>query len=281
MAGGVGEAGHGAGGIGRRAVGDRERGATRPEAQGEITRLQAQAQRGRHVVARAGCHRDPGAAPLTGDSVRGEDLGQRGAPVDVVAHQPEKIVSVAALARRPVPRPRGIAPVGGPPAGQPVGEPVVREQDGGDAPERLGLVAAQPVQLGDGEGRDGDTAAGLGPGGRPARQGVQQHGGVGRRLRVVPQLGRAQDLAVVSEDDQPMLLRGDRQRARRLTARDGGFGTGGVERVLPRRGVLLAAGRGRGRVRGPARRHDGAGIDIAHFHLAGRRGRVDPDHQRH
>ena len=63
---------------------DREGGAAGPEAQGEVARAEAEAEGGRHVVARA---RErpviPAPAPLAGDGVRSEDLGECGVPVDV------------------------------------------------------------------------------------------------------------------------------------------------------------------------------------------------------
>ena len=265
---GIGEPGHRAGRITRSGVRDRERGATRPEAEGEIARAQTQAQRRGHVVARPGGHRDPGAAPLAGDGVRGEHVGQHRVPVDVLAHEPEKFVAVAAFTGRPVPRTRGITPIGGPPTREPEGEPVVREEDGRDALERLGFVPPQPMQFGDGEAGDGDTAARVSPGGPAPGQGAQQHARVGGRLRVVPELGRAQSLAVLTHNDETMLLRRHRNGAWCLVVRSGGFGVGHMEGVLPFRRALFAARRGRGWVRRSTRGHDGAGLGIAHLHLA-------------
>ena len=191
-------------------VADRERGAAGPEAQGEVARAEPETQGGRHVVARPGADRRSRAPPTRrrrrpGRAPRGARVSQSMS----VADQAQEVVAVAGLAGRPVPGSRGVAPVGGPSAGQAEGQPVVRQQDGRGAPEGLGLAAAQPVQLGDGEAGDGDAAAGGGPAARPPGSAARSIAGVGRRLGVVPELGGPQHLAVVAEDDEPVLLRGD------------------------------------------------------------------------
>ena len=130
--GGVGEAGHRAGGVGagpRRATVNAV--PLVPEAQREVPRAAGRARARRPCCrpsrARPGSPR-PGHIP--GDGERGEHLGQRWSPSRRVSStRSEQVRAVAPLARGPVPGARGVAPVGRPPAGEPEREPVVGEQD--------------------------------------------------------------------------------------------------------------------------------------------------------
>ena len=73
--------------------------------------------------------------------------------------------------RRPVAGARRVAAIGDELAGELQGQPVVGEQHVRDAGEHLGLVLAQPRELGDRERRDGHAADGVGPAvGAPARR---------------------------------------------------------------------------------------------------------------
>ena len=109
----------------------------------------------------------------------------------------------------------------------------------------------------------------------------QEHHRVGCGLGVVPELGRSQDLVVVAEDDEPVLLGGDRNGDRAVPVGDPGLGTRGGERNLPGVWVLFAAGRRRGRVLGTAGRDDRTGVGVADLHFARGGGRVHPDHEGH
>ena len=72
------------------------------------------------------------------------------------------------------------------------------------AGEDLGFVFPEPGELGDGERRDGHAARVL----RPVRGAelVDEALRLRRRLGVVPQLRRTEHLALLVEDDHPVLL---------------------------------------------------------------------------
>ncbi len=116
---------------------------------------------------------------------------------------------------------------------------------------------------------------------RPAGELGQELFGVLRRLGVVPQLGRAENLALVVEDDETVLLRAHGEGDGAKDAAHPRRGAGQMKGLLPVPRMLLAAWWCRRRVWGPGRRHDRAGLRVAYLHLAGRGGRVHPDHQRH
>ncbi len=196
------------GGVSCRFGGDSERGATRSEAQRQVARPEPEGERSRHVVAGPCGHRDPNATPFPGDGVGRQHLWERRLPIDVVADETQEVAPVAGFPRRPVARTRGVSPIGGPSAREPEGEPVVRQHDGRDAPEGLGLAAVEPMQLGDREARERDASARGGPTCLTTWQRGEEHAGVGCGFGVVPELGRAQDIAVIAEDDEAVLLRG-------------------------------------------------------------------------
>ncbi len=277
----IGEPGDGTGGVGAGLLADRERGAARAEAEREVARPQSEAERGRHVVACARRDQRARARPLPGHSGRRQNLGERRCPVHPLIDQLEQVVSVAPLGGRPVARAGGVTPVSGPASREPEGQPVVGQQHRGGAAEHVRLAAVQPHELGDGEARQGDAATGRRPLRRATGQPADQLVGVRGGLGVVPELGRPQDLPGPVQHDQPVLLCRHRHDRRRVRAGHAGLGAGGVERPLPFTRVLLAARRGRGRVRGTSHREEGAGLGVANLHLACRRGRVDPDHEGH
>ena len=68
------------------------------EAQGKIAGAQTEAERGRHVVARAWGHGNPRTPPFAGDGIRRQHLWKRVRPVEVVADKAEDVLPVAALA---------------------------------------------------------------------------------------------------------------------------------------------------------------------------------------
>ena len=110
----------------------------------------------------------PTTAPASGHSPAtlrgGEHLGQHAFPGHSWRRPaPSRSIAVARLGGGPVAGPRGVAPVGDPSPGESEREPVVGQHDGRRPAEDLGLAAAQPVQLGDGEARHRDAPAGLRP----------------------------------------------------------------------------------------------------------------------
>ena len=140
-AGGIGEAGHRARGVGARLLGDRERGARRAERHHRVTGVQAEAQCGGHVV--AGADGDAGALPLPDHLERIGHPRHDARPVAVAVDDREHVPPVLARCRRPVPRARRIAAIGdqrcvGP--AQLRGEPVVRQHDVREARPLLGLA---------------------------------------------------------------------------------------------------------------------------------------------
>ena len=155
------------------------------------------------------------------------------------------------------------------------------EQHRGDPVERLGLDAGEPCQLGHREAGHRHAPACGRPCFGTAVEPSDEPLGVGRRLGVVPQLRRTDHLAALVEDDHAVLLAADRDRRRAVPLTRAGLLARGLERCLPVDGVLLAARWGGRRVRGPPRRHELAGVGVMDVHLAGRRGRVDADDERH
>ena len=278
--GGVGEPGYRPRGIGAWSVCDRARHAARPEAEAEVTRTQAEAQGTGHIVAGTRPHDRLGAGPFAGNRVGAEHRREHGIPVHPVVDQRQQVGPVATLGRGPVPGARGVPPVRGHLTGEAEGEPVVGEEHGGHAPERLGLAALQPPELGDGEAGQGDAPTRLGPCTTAPGERSQELPGVGCRLGVVPQLGGPHDVTPSVEDDGTMLLRGDGD-GRRLDIVGTGHGPGHGEGFLPGLGVLFAAGRSSRGMWCPPRADERAGVSVPHLHLARRRRGVDTDDQGH
>ena len=108
--GGVGEPGHRPGGVGGGLLAHRVDGARRAERDDHVARPHAEAQRGRHVVARA--RGDDRGVPGPGVVERSEDLGDDREPVPLAVHDPQQVPAVGALVGRPVARPRRVAAVG-------------------------------------------------------------------------------------------------------------------------------------------------------------------------
>ena len=107
---------------------------------------------------------------------------------------------------------------------------------------------------------------------------VDQGGGVGGRLGVVPELGRAEDRTGRVQHHQPVLLAADGDGGRSFDTR---LGPRGFEGGPPGGRVLFAAGRRRRRVGRPARRDQLTRVGVPDLDLAGRRRGVDPDDERH
>ena len=150
-------------------------------------------ERGGHVVARA--RGDDGAPPLPGPIERTEDLGHDGRPVAVAVDDAEQVEPVGACRRRPVAGARGVATIGDEAVGEAERQPVMGQHDVGETLPRRRLLAVQPRQLGDREAGHGHRAARRRPRRRATVEVVEQPRRVGRRLGVVPQLGRADHLA--------------------------------------------------------------------------------------
>jgi hypothetical protein len=91
----------------------------------------------------------------------------------------------------------------------------VREQHPGKAIEVVGLAPVEPRQLADRERRHRHRAARLHPRFRAAQL-LDEPLRVVRRLGVVPELGRTDDLRGVVEGDETVLLSGDGHRDHRV-----------------------------------------------------------------
>ena len=272
---GVGEAGDVALRVGGGLVADRVHGARGADRHRDLTRLERDAERGRHVVAGAGP--DHRALALAHDLGGTEDVGQARVPVLRVVDDLEEVGAPAALGRRPVAGAGGVAPVGREPAAHPEREPVVREQHPGQAVERLGLAPVEPRQLADRERRHRHRAARLHPR-LGAAELIDEPRGVWRRLGVVPELGRPDHLRLVVERDEPVLLGGDRHRDDRRRA---GLTAGFHQRLAPLLRVLLAVGRRRRRVGGAAGPDELAGVGVAHLDFRRLGGRIHTEDECH
>ena len=237
--------------------------------------LEREPQRGRHVVAGAGG--DDRAAGTPDGLGRPDHVGQAARPVLLTVDDAEQVEPPLVLGRRPVAGTRRVAAVGHEAAREVERQPVVREQDVADAVEVVGLLAVQPRQLRDRERRRRDRPARPGPGLAPTEL-LDEPVGVGRRLGVVPQLRRSDDLTSLVEHDHAVLLRGDRHRLHAVRA---GVVARLEERLPPRLRLLLAARRRRRRVRGPTRRDELAAVDVADLDLRGLRGGVHAHGERH
>ena len=245
-------------------------------------------ERRRHVVARA---RAPTGAPcrrpFPGDGVGAEHLGQRGGPVDVVARP--------ARGGRSGSAPRGVDQYPVPEASP---RSVVRRPVSRKVSQSCGSSTAA-VRPRTSRARSGRSQCSLvmvklgrrersrTP--RPTRRGHRRRArpeqclGVGCGLGVVPELGGPQDVAVVVQDDQAVLLGGDRNgRPARWTSGTPASRTGrrGMRSPSPAGAARCAAGWS-GECGGASGRDERAGVGVADLDLARRRGRVDPDHERH
>ena len=100
--------------------------------------------------------------------------------------------------------------------------------------EHIGLVLAQPGELGDGEGGDGHAAAAAAH--VSAAESLDEHLRLRRGLGVVPELGRPQHLVLRVEHHHAVLLTGDRDRIDLRCAR---ARVRLLERLPPRGRILL------------------------------------------
>ena len=255
--------------MGRRG-GHREHGARRAQRDGDVARLQAEAEGRAHVVARPG--RDHRVAVRARGRVRRQ---HGGCDIGIERDQCEHLGDVPVAGGRPVAGARRVTAIGDQLAGELQRQPVVGEQDVRDAVEHRRLVRAQPGELGDGERCDRHRPHDLRPPcGAPRRDQLPR---LGCRLRVVPELGRPQHAALVVEHHHAVLLAGDTDRldvAPVLVEQR-------RQRVPPAVRVLLAARRHRRGVRTMAGTDELAAVGVAHFELAPRRRGVDPGNQGH
>ena len=159
-------------------------------------------------------------------------------------------------------------------AGELPGQPVVGQADGRRTCGVLGLVVAQPAQLGDGERRDRHQPDRVHPRPGTAELVDQVEGGL-RGAGVVPQQRRSYDGAGLVEADHAVLLAADRDR------RDVVEPAGGRDRLLERvpPGVRVHLG-ALGMGGGPAA-DQLTGVRVADDHLAGLGRGVDPGDERH
>ena len=274
--GGVREPGHRPGGVGGGLLAHRVDGARRAERDDHVARPHPQAQRRRHVVARP--RGDDRGVPGPGVVERSEDLGDDRVPVPLAVDDPQQVPAVGALVGRPVARPRRVAAVGREATGQAPREPVVGQQHPGQPRPVLRLAAVQPRQLRHRERGDRHAAAGLRPRGRAPVELLDQPARVGRGLRVVPELGRPDDLAGGVHGHHAVLLAGDGDRRDRGPAE---LVPAALEGRPPGLGILLRSGRagrrvGRGGQALPLTRVGVTQLDL------GRLGRgVDPGDEGH
>ena len=240
---------------------------------------QTETERGGHVVARA----RPDDHPLPLPRRLGRRPGPRGASRSHgigVVDQGEQVVAVALLAgdHQPVPdaSPRSVVTA-------PVSWAVSQSWGSSTRATRRNTSGSQRrshAELGDREAGDRDAAARRRP--RLGAERGDERLGVGRRLGVVPELRRAQHRR------RPRRARRGRAAGRRPRSPPGGcapstpasaHAASKASAHVPR--VLLAAGRGGRRVRGPPGGDELAGVGVADLDLARRRRRVDAGHQRH
>jgi hypothetical protein len=127
-------------------------------------------------------------------------------PIHIVVDQPEELRVPPPLGRAVVAGARCVGWIGQIFAGQLERQPVVRQQDLPQPPERLRLVTRQPQHLGDGERSWGDASRALGPLG--GTEPVDQLAGFRNRGGVVPQLCRPDDTTGGIEGHQTVSLRG-------------------------------------------------------------------------
>ncbi len=274
-AGRVGEPGDGARRVTHGRVGDGARHARRTDRDDHVTHHGAEAEGGGGVVAGAGAeqcarrHREPG---LGGAEDPRHDR--------VVAQaELEEVTAVLTGRGRPVAGAARITAVGdqrveGGRAGELPGQPVVREADGGRARGVVGLVVAEPAQLGDRERRDRHQPDRVDPGLRSAELVDQVERGLGG-AGVVPEQSRAYDGSVGVEADHAVLLAADGDRVDVVEPARGLDGL--LERVPPRIRMHLGALR----VGSVTAAHERTGLRIADDDLAGLGRGVDPGNEWH
>ena len=244
-AGGVGEPGDDAGRVGGRLVADRVHRARRPDRDRHVAGAEPDTERAGHVV--AGARRDDRAAPLAGDVARPEHRRQR--PPTSPGRRRRRRAGRGGS--RPTPPTSSRCPDASPRSvtsrpvswnvSQSCGSTTRASRRHASGSLRCSHDSLVIVKL-----ATGTHAARLGPRLPAAWQLVDQPRRVRRRLGVVPQLGRPDDLVALVEGDHPVLLPGDADRGDRRLA---GLLPRRLERRPPRRRLLLGPRRLRRRVR--------------------------------
>ena len=214
------------------------------------------------------------AGPLADDLAGLGHPRHHGRPVAVGVDDRQHVPAVLALCRRPVASARSVATIGHQlAAGQ-----LVRSASRAAAP-RVPSAASARVRSGAATTAwsTSSTATGTLPtvwahSASPPGKLLDQPPGVWRRLGVVPQLGRSDHLPVGVEHDHAVLLTGDAdgrdvwRSGRRPRLLEGG---------PPRRGILLAARRGRRRMRRAGSGDHVSGGDVADLDLGALGRRID------
>ena len=278
-AGRVGKAGHGAGRVLHRPLGDRARDPRRTDRDDDVAGPGLEAQRGRGVVAASRAEHLPGGGP-SGFLGRPQHPGLDRASAE---GELEQVVAVAAPGRRPVAGAARVTTVGDQGvergrSGEAPGEVVVGQADRGGARRVVGLVVGQPAQLGHRERGDRHRPDRLRPRRRAVAVAAQLGDQVGGRAAgpgVVPQQRGAYDGAVLVQADHAVLLPAHRDRGDVVEA--AGRGRGLLEGVPPGLRVDLGAVG----VRGAPRADDLSRLGIADEDLAGLGRGVDSGNERH
>jgi len=143
--------------------------------------------------------------------------------------------------------------------------------------EDVGFAGGQVGQLGDGEARQWDAPAGVGPGlpPEPGHHAV----GLGGAGRVVPERGRPQHPVVPVEAHEAVLLAGHCDRGHACAVRSA-LADRLHQRAPPVVGVLFGVGRVGRRVRGPTGGDQFAGVGVAELDLRRLGRRVDAGDER-
>jgi len=244
-AGGVGPVGDPTGRVLRETLARREADPRAVEREGDVAGAHAHPER--RGLLGPGARRDHHALPVARRLERPEHLGQAASPVDRVVDDPEDVGAPPILARRPVPRGRGVTPIGDEAPDHPVREVVVWEEHHAQLPEEVGLVVAQVGQLHHRVRRIGERSTCTHPG-RGAAEIAHQPFGVHLHRRVPTEQSRAQESAVAIEQDEPVGLGRDRERVD--PERPAGVATRVDDRLPPAPGVDVLAVPGAGAVVG-------------------------------
>jgi hypothetical protein len=137
----------------------------------------------------------------------------------------------------------GVTVLGAHATGEPEVEVFVRQEDVADACEVFGLVILEPEELGDGVAGERNDPKALEVGLFAAEE-FDELLVFGRGLGVVPELGGADDVVVLVEDDQAVLLAGDTERLHGFAGRlRESLANGRAEGIDPPLGLLLAGTR--------------------------------------